>query len=423
MLRLAIASLWNRRLSAALTVLCIAVSVALLLGVEKLRRDGKSAFANTISGTDLVVGARGGEVQLLLYAVFRIGDATANLRWSTFERWRADPRVAWAVPLSLGDSHRGYRVLGTDEEYFRRYRFGRRQALVFSAGRPFAAPLEAVLGADVARALGYRVGSSIHLAHGVGEVNTIEHAEHAFEVVGVLAPTGTPVDATVHVSLQAIERIHEGWQDGRPPSVLDRLRIGGAPAGPRGEVAELPSSITAFLIGTERKSQLFALQRAINTDSSEALQAVIPGVALQRLWDVFAVAETLLRLVSWLVVGTAVASLLIVIISAMQARRREMAVLRAVGATPWHLSGLLLSEAVALTGAGIVLGVGFLTVATLGLRPIVAARYGIELPIAMPTGSDLGLLAIVLAAALLAGAIPAWMAVRQSLADGLSVRL
>lgn len=420
MIRLALASLWNRRLTALLTVLCVAISVALLLGVEKLRHDGRSAFANTISGTDLVVGARGGEVQLLLYAVFRIGNATNNVGWRSYERWRDDPRVAWTVPMSLGDSHRGYRVLGTSQAYFERYRYGVRQPLAFTHGRPFDAPLDAVIGAEVAQALGYALGETIHLSHGAGDLNTIEHAEHAFTVVGILARTGTPVDATVHVSLDAIERIHEGWQDGRPPSPLDRLVA--RPAKPADGV-RTPEAITAFLVGVERKSALFALQRAINTAPGEALQAVIPGVALQQLWDVFAVAENLLRIVSWLVVGTGIASLLIVIVSAMQARRREMAVLRSVGATPWHLSGLLLAEAGLLALAGIGAGLALLYAGLIVLRPVVASQFGLDLPVRAPTPGDLRLLGVVLAAALAAGVIPAVMAVRQSLADGLSIRL
>ena len=124
-LTLAIKSLINRRLTAGLTIFALAVSMMLVLGVEKVRTEAKASFANTISGTDLIVGARSGSIQLLLYSVFRIGNATNNISWNTYRHIATRPGVAWTVPLSLGDSHRGFRVLGTNGDYFRHYRYGR----------------------------------------------------------------------------------------------------------------------------------------------------------------------------------------------------------------------------------------------------------------------------------------------------------
>ena len=153
-LRLALQSLRNRWLTALLTVLAIAVSVMLLLGVEKIRTGARQSFADTISGTDLIVGARSGSLNLLLYAVFRIGNATNNLSWQSYQDIRARPEVAWAAPLSLGDSHHGYRVLGTTLDYFTHYRFRQTHGLAFRVGAPFSDLFDAVLGADVAAALG-----------------------------------------------------------------------------------------------------------------------------------------------------------------------------------------------------------------------------------------------------------------------------
>ena len=144
LLRLALASLANRRATALLTVLVIALSVGLLLAVERVRTETRSSFASTISGTDLIVGARSGAVNLLLYSVFRIGNATNNIRWDSYQQIAALPRVKWAIPLSLGDSHRGYRVLGTTPDYFTHYRYGQGRALQLTAGRPFADLFEVV---------------------------------------------------------------------------------------------------------------------------------------------------------------------------------------------------------------------------------------------------------------------------------------
>ena len=208
LLPLAARSLWNRRVAAALTVFAIGVSVALLLGVQKLRVEARESFASTISGTDLVVGARSGAVNLLLYSVFRIGDPTANLSWQSYQLVARHPDVAWTIPISLGDSHRGFRVMGTTGAYFEHYRYGNRRPLAFAAGAPFAALQEAVVGAEVARALGYTLGQEITIAHGIGEVSFAEHDDHPFRIVGILERSGTPVDRTVHVSLEAITAIH-----------------------------------------------------------------------------------------------------------------------------------------------------------------------------------------------------------------------
>jgi len=223
LLRLALASLANRRATALLTVLAIALSSCLLLTVERVRTETRSSFASTISGTDLVVGARSGAVNLLLYSVFRIGNATNNIRWDSYQQIAAMPRVKWAIPLSLGDSHRGYRVLGTSAAYFAHYRYGAQQPLRLTEGRAFDDPFEVVLGAEVAEALGYRLDEELVLAHGVGRVSLTRHDDKPFRVVGILARTGTPVDRTLHISLAGMQALHVNWQHGMPARGAARI--------------------------------------------------------------------------------------------------------------------------------------------------------------------------------------------------------
>ena len=232
-LGLAWRSLLNRKGTALVTVFAIAVSVALLIGVERIRGEARTSFANTISGTDLIVGARSGPINLLLYSVFRIGNATNNISWESYERWASNPQVSWTIPLSLGDSHRGFRVLGTTGAYFEHYRFARDRGLSFAAGGPFESELDAVVGADVARELGYAVGDEIVVSHGIGATSFVHHDDKPFTVTGILAKTGTPVDRTVHVSLAGIDAMHEGWPD-----------AGGAAGGPM-VGARLPSAAAA----------------------------------------------------------------------------------------------------------------------------------------------------------------------------------
>ena len=290
--RLAWRSLANRRMTALLTVLAVAASVALLLGVEKVRSGARDSFADTISGTDLIVGARAGDVQLLLYAVFRIGNATANLTWESYQDIAARPEVAWIVPISLGDSHKGFRVLGTNNDYFAHYRHRRGQPLEFAAGGPFQDLFDTVVGADVAERLGYKIGDPIVVSHGIGDVSFADHADKPFRIAGILAKTGTPVDRTVHISLEALEAIHVDWQGGArqpgPGISVDEVR--------RMELQ--PKAVTAAMIGLRSRLDSFKLQRFVNEYPEEALAAILPGVALQQLWGLVGVAETALGAVA-----------------------------------------------------------------------------------------------------------------------------
>jgi putative ABC transport system permease protein len=135
MFALSLKSLYNRKLTTLLTIAAIALSVTLLLGVERIRKEAKTSFTHTISGTDLIVGARSGPVQLLLYSVFRIGNATNNISWKSYQEIARYPNVRWTIPISLGDSHQGYRVMGTNFDYFEHFRFAGGKRLELADGR------------------------------------------------------------------------------------------------------------------------------------------------------------------------------------------------------------------------------------------------------------------------------------------------
>lgn len=418
LLRLALASLANRRFTALLTVFAIALSVCLLLAVERVRTEARASFASTISGTDLIVGARSGSVNLLLYSVFRIGNATNNIRWDSFEAISRDKRVKWAIPISLGDSHRGYRVMGTSAAYFEHYRYGRSQPLRLAEGKPFSDMFEVVLGAEVAEALHYKLGDKLVLAHGVSTVSLVQHDDKPFTVVGVLARTGTPVDRTLHISLAGMEALHVDWQSGVP------ARGAGKVSADQARAMDLqPKAITAFLLGLNSKIATFALQRQINEYRGEPLLAILPGVALQELWGLMGTAEKALFVVSLFVVLTGLIGMLTAILTSLNERRREMAILRSVGARPWHVGSLLVLEAFAMALAGAALGLGLLYLGIGVSQSYVQANYGLYLPLALPSPYEWTLLGAILAAALLMGVVPAGRAYRQSLADGLSIRL
>ena len=415
-LRLAAASLRNRSVTVVLTVLAIAVSVALVLGIEKVRVGARESFANTISGTDLIVGARGGDIQLLLYSVFRIGASTNNLTWESYQDIAAHPDVAWIVPISLGDSHKGYRVVGTSNDYFAHYRYRRDSGLTFAAGGPLDDLFAAVLGSDVAAALGYHVGDPIVVAHGIGAISFRDHDDKPFRVAGILDKTGTPVDRSVHLSLEGIEAIHIDWAAGAP--------IPGMHVSPD-QVRQMdlqPGAVTAALVGLKSRLAAFRVQRFINEYKPEALSAILPGVALQQLWEMIGTAETALLAVSAMAVITALLGMAAVILSTLNERRREMAILRSVGAHPVTLVSLLVAEAAILTTAGAALGSAALYASLWAVRSWVDAKYGLYLQIDPPATRELAELAIIVAGGLIAGLVPAVRAYRLSVADGMMVR-
>ncbi|HCE1575418.1 TPA: ABC transporter permease [Vibrio parahaemolyticus] len=415
-IKLAWKSLMNRKATAVLTIMTVAISVILLLGVERIRTQAKDSFANTISGTDLIVGGRSGQVNLLLYSVFRIGNATNNIDWKSYQEFSQHRAVDWAIPISLGDSHKGFRVMGTNHSYFEHYKYGSKHPLTFSKGKEFNGLFETVLGSDVAKQLGYQIGSEIIIAHGISDVGFSRHDKLPFKVVGILAPTGTPVDKTVHVSLEAIEAIHVGWESG--------ARLGPTPDAKVLQERDFqPKQITAMLVGLKSRIQTFALQRQINNYPKEPLSAIMPGVALHELWGMMSVAEQALMAVSGFVVIAGLLGMLSSLLTSLQERRREMAILRAMGARPRHVFSLLISEASLLTAAGIVTGVLGLYAILALLQPLIQQHYGINLTLSTLSAYEWMLLSFVQCAGIVIGFIPAFRAYRQSLSDGMTIRI
>ncbi len=413
-------SAWNRRGTLSLVVASIALATLLLLVLERMRHDVRASFAQSVSGTDLVVGARTGAVQLMLYSVFHIGGATNNVKMASIEAVARHRAVSWVVPVSLGDSHRGFAVLGTTPEYFQRFLYGERQPLALTQGRAFAGTLdglyEAVLGAEVAQRLGYRLGDRITLSHGAGGVLGSEHGDKPFTVVGVLARTGTPVDRTVHVGLMALEALHLEWAGGAP---LPGLSI-------RAEDARkfdlAPKQVTAAFVGLKSRSAVFVVQRFVADYEGEALMGVLPGVALDELWEVVGIGERALLAMTTLVALVSLAGLVAVVLAGLNERRRELAVLRAVGAAPRHVLLLLAAEGALVTGVGALIGALAAAAGVALAGPWVQARFGIGLQGGAPGAGEWALLGAVLAAGMLASLVPGWRAYRLSLVDGLSPR-
>ncbi len=418
---LAIKSFRNRKFTAGLAVASIALSVALLLAVESARSEARGSFTNTVSGTDLIVGARSGPVHLLLYSVFRIGNPTRNIEWSSYAEISRWPGVAWSVPLTMGDSHRGFPVLGTDAGYLEHYRYARDRRLALTQGRWVDHDDEAVIGAEVAASLGYRPGDELVVSHGAGDESFIHHDDQPFHVVGILERTGTPVDRAVIVDLDGFERMHEDWAGsgtGDAHAMHDPLRHT-----PGGEADHADRQISAILLGLESRAAALGLQRAINTYDGEPLSAILPGVTLLELWEIVGLVERTLLLISVFVVASGLGSMLIILMASMHERRREMAILRSVGARPWQILALILGEATTITLAGVAVGVALVHGLVAFGRDWLAREFGLYVGLDWFTPVQLYMLLAVCVAALLVGLIPGLRAYRYSLLDGMTVRI
>ena len=417
MLTLAIKSLKNRKFTTILTIASIALSVTLLLGVERIRKEAKASFTKTISGTDLIVGARTGPVQLLLYSVFRIGSATNNISWQSYQEISRNPNVKWTIPISLGDSHHGYRVMGTNRDYFEYFRYAGGRRLEMAAGRIFEGVYNAVLGADVAKALGYQLEDAIIIAHGAGRVSFIKHDDKPFTVVGILKKTGTPVDQTVHVRLEGIEAIHIDWQGGAPLP-------GQSISAQQVQTMDLsPKVVTAFLVGLKSRIAVFGIQRFVNQYPKEPLLAILPGVALQELWELIGVAEKALLAVSGFVVVVGLSGMLIALMTSLNERRREMAILRSVGARPLHVFSLIVGESALLTITGVLIGIGLLYGLLIVSQPLILTKFGIFIEIGSLSLYELWLILSVCVAGIVIGLVPGYRIYRYSLADGMTIRI
>jgi putative ABC transport system permease protein len=412
---LAAKSAWNRRGTLLLIVFSIALSTTLLLGIERIRTQMRESFVQAVSGTDLVIGARGGNIQLVLYAIFHLGGATNTMSFQSAREIAQKPEVAWAVPLSLGDSHNGFPVVATTEDFFRHYRFRGDGRPTFAQGGAFASTFDVVLGAEAAKKLGYALGRKLLLSHGGGGTRAAEHTDMPFAVCGILAATGTPVDRSLYISLAGMEAVHLNWRSGAP---IPGLRITPEQAV---KFDLEPKSITALLVGLKKRGRVFALQQEIQEWKAEPLTGVMPGVALDQLWSMVDMGERALLFVSVLVTVTGLAGLAAAILAGLGERRRELAVLRAAGARPADILILPACEALLLLIAGTACGIAALAglIATLG--PMLGERYGFFIRLSPPEAREWLVLGGIFLAGFAAGLIPAYRAYRMSLSDGLTV--
>ena len=410
-------SVQNRKLTSLLCVASIALSVALLLGVERIKNGARDGFTNTISQTDLIVGAKGGPLQLVLYTVFRIGSPTNNIRFSSYTKIKNLPEVDWTIPISLGDAYRGYRVVGTDENFFKHYRYRRNQKIEVLNGKIPIGIFDVVLGYEVAQKFQHKTSDSIILSHGISEKSFMDHSVTPFKVVGILNPTATPIDRSIFITLEGMEAMHIGWDKGVPgknstvtPENLkkENIHIG---------------QITSFLLKTKNRIQTLKLQRTIDSFPEDPLMAVIPGLALHQLWKTLSYIENILYLISLCVLAVGLISVIVSLYTSLNERRREIAIFRALGAGAGKVVSLLLVESSLIVLVGTLIGTALLYLCLFMVRPYLESNFSLYLPNQFLSSTELIYLGSILLGGITAGFIPAIKAYRNSLQDGLTIQV
>ena len=332
--RLAWAYLAARPLAAALHVAMLALGVGTMVLLVLFTAQTEERLARDARPVDLVVGAKGSPLQVILSSVLHVDVPTGNIPYDEARKVAANPMVASATPVSLGDSYRGFRIVGTDASFLALY------SARIAAGRDFARPMEAVLGAEVARRTALAPGAQFAGSHGLASSGGNAHAGHPYSVVGVLAPTGTVIDRLVVTSIESVWEVHEEHHAGDDEHA--------AKGGPERR------EITALLVRYRTPLAAALMPRQIN--ATTMMQAASPAYESARLMNLVGVGVDALRFFAIAMMATAALSMFVALMSALEERRYDLALLRTLGAHPATLFALLAAEGVTLVVAGVILG-------------------------------------------------------------------
>ncbi|MCP4915095.1 MAG: ABC transporter permease [Oligoflexia bacterium] len=413
---LSLKSLASRKFISFLSILSIALSLSLFLMVEKLRKGVEDGFTNTISNADLIVGSRSGPLQLLLYTVFHMGSPTNNIRFSSYEEIKKNPIIDWTIPISLGDSYKGHRVVATDENFFKHYQFHGDRNVEMDKGQWASGIFDVVLGSQVAKKLNHKMGDKLVLSHGISEKAVLEHDDSPFEVTGILKPTGTPLDKSVFISLYGMEAIHVGWESGAPnyEDTTDKSKL------TRDDLKV--EQLTSFILKTKNRFALLHLNRFIGAFEKEPLMGIIPAVTLTELWGLLDQLEKAFLAISFFVVLIGFLSVLISLYMSLNERQREMAILRSIGVSPLKITTLLIVEATFLSIIGCLLGFALQYIFLGIVNPILEANYSVFIPMTKPSAREFVVVGLFILLGPLSGLIPALKAYKTSLHNGLLVK-
>jgi len=410
--RLAIAYARRRPLSTALVVLLLALGIGVVTLTVLLAQELSDRMTRDAQGIDLVVGAKGSPLQLVLCGVYHVDVPTGNIPLATVAELRANPLIAEALPLALGDSFRGAWIVGSEPELLEHY------GGHLAAGALWNAPMEAVLGSAVAEASGLKVGDHFAGSHGLA-LNGPQHVDHPYLVTGIATPTGTVLDRMVLTSIASVWVIHEDHdEEDAKDTPTEPAHDAGSGVTTKSPATTPSREVTLVLVRYRSPLAAATLPRTINATTD--LVAASPALETARLLTVFGVGTDVLRGFAWLLVAASALMLFVALAQALEERRYDLAILRTLGATPLQVAGVLLLESVALSACGALLGIA--------LGHLAAAAIATWLPSAATLApaarhwlpDEWLILALALGAGILAAWLPAWRAARLDVAATLA---
>ena len=415
MLSLLLKSMRSRIIPTSLVTISLTASMVLLLSIERIQQGAEEGFNQSISGVDAIIGPRSSSIELVLYTVFHLGRPTNNITTKTVNDVKIRGDISWLVPIALGDSHKGFRVVATEPNYFEHIKYANGQPLVFSKGVAFAELSEAVLGSDVAEKLSYTVGSEIQITHGSVESIGSKHDDFSFVVTGILNKTGTPIDQAIFLDLKGYELLHLGWKSGKKIFNLDDINLSSLP-----EDALIPKTVTAAFIGLKSKLTLFNFSKNIREYPKEAISAVIPGIALSELWSIVGLVDKGFQLLSWIIIAISLIAMVTLIIASLDNRKQEMTIYRANGASPKFLAMMVLCESLVIGLTAIVGAIVLVTIVTYFATAQLNLALGISPTFKWISMGEITVFSFILLAGALSSLIPAVMVFRKNLHQTLS---
>ena len=398
MLQLAYANLKEHSLSTILSVMLLGIGVGMVSFIVTVSEQLNNRFNRDIRGIDMVVGAKGSPLQLILSAVYQIDNPTGNIPLAEVNKLKRHPLIKYSIPLSYGDSYQGFRIVGTDSLYLSHYQ------ATFSEGGVWSNSMDVVLGSSVAKKLNLKMISHFHGNHGFDKEGHA-HEESHYNVVGILNPTGTVADRLILTSTESVwdihnhedsERAHEGEHS-------------------HGEAEEETGEITALLVKFKSPMGIMQIPRMVNEKTS--MQAALPAIEINRLYSLMGVGFTTLQIIGMVIMCIAALSVFISLLNSLKERKYELALMRSLGASPFKLFGLIVQESLLLCLAGYALGIILGRVGIMLLSYFGEDQFQFSVSQTGVAAVELWLLPLTLSIGLIAALIPAIRAYRSDISS------
>lgn len=389
MLQLAYANLKEHFLTTALSIMLLSIGVGMVSFIITVSEQLNDRFNRDIRGIDMVVGAKGSPLQLILSAVYQIDNPTGNIPLNEAAKIQKHPLVKYSIPLSYGDSYKGFRIVGTDTMYLKHFK-GK-----FSAGGPWQKSMDVVLGSSVAEKLGMGVGGHFHGTHGFEEEGHA-HDEMHYDVVGVLEQTGTVADRLILTSTESVWDIHHHEEEHDHSKHED-----------------VPAEITALLVKFKSPMGIMQVPRFINQKTS--MQAALPAIEINRLYELMGIGFSTLQAIGILIMIIAALSVFISLLNSLKERKYELALMRSLGASPTKLFGLVIQESLLLCLAGYAFGIILGRIAIMTLSSFGEEQFHFGVSQNGISTVEIWLLPFTLIVGLVAAVIPAIRAYRSDI--------